>query len=197
MKQFLMTLCAVVIGGFLALIAYDYFVVKPRAANVAEDARVAEKSSVDVDLEHARAEAREVAAEVEISVQRSVDSARDAMREQAQDADRRTLASDAVRRATMFRATLTEYYQTHGRWPKTSDDAGLPSPDEMRGPGVKDISLGERGVVVVTLDDDLAANGKIVLRPNVNTATGIVDWTCELEGDASLKGLLPRCERAR
>jgi type IV pilus assembly protein PilA len=126
-----------------------------------------------------------------------VDSARDAMRAQAEDLDRRALASDAVRRATMFRVALTEYFQTNGRWPRSVEDAGLPSPDEMRGPGVKSISLGERGAVIVLLDDALAANGKVVLRPNVNTATGIVDWSCELEGDANLKTLLPRCERAR
>ena len=32
MKQFVVTLLAVLVGGFLALLAYDQFIVKPRAA---------------------------------------------------------------------------------------------------------------------------------------------------------------------
>ncbi len=200
MKQFLLTLAAVLIGGFLALLAYDQFIVKPREAAAMASAAAAAPSAgplpapAPVDLSQARSEARQVAAEVEASVQRSVDSARDAMDAQAKEADRRSLIAGAVSQATMFRVTLTEYYQSNGAWPRTAEDAGLPPSEDTRGPGVAGIALGERGAVVVTLDDTLASGSKIVLRPSVNTATGMVDWRCELKGDPSLKAMLPRCE---
>ncbi len=196
MKQFLITLMAVLIGGFLALLGYDHFIVKPREAAAAEKAATEMPKSVPapVDLSQARAEAKQVADEVEASVQRSVDSAREAMQTQAKDADRRAMVAEAITKATMFRASITEHYQTQGRWPCNSDDAGLPPPEEMRGPGVASIAIGERGAVIVTLDASLAANSTIVLRPIAKTSTGMIDWRCELTGDPSLKTMLPRCE---
>ena len=196
MKQFLLTLAAVLIGGFLALLAYDHVIVKPREATAAAAAASPPKAA-PVDLSQARSEARHVAAEVEASVQRSVDSARDAMdaqAKQAEQADQRSLIVGAVSQATMFRVTLTEYYQSNGTWPRAAEDAGLPPSEDTRGPGVAGIALGERGAVVVSLDDSIAAGSKIVLRPSVNATTGMIDWRCELKGDPSLKAMLPRCE---
>lgn len=195
MKQFLLTLSAVLIGGFLALLAYDHFIVKPReAAAVAAAVSLPKAEPAPVDLSQARSEARQVAAEVEASVKRSVDSARDAMDAQAKEADRRSLIAGAVSQATMFRVTLTEYYQSNGAWPREAEDAGLPPSEDTRGPGVAGIALGERGAVVVSLDDSIAAGSKIVLRPRVSATTGMVEWRCELKGDPSLKAMLPRCE---
>ena len=39
MKQFLLTLAAVLVGGFLALLGYDRFVVQPREAAAAKRAQ--------------------------------------------------------------------------------------------------------------------------------------------------------------
>ncbi len=196
MKQFLITLVAVLIGGFLALLGYDHFIVKPReaAATAKAATEMPKRVPASVDLSQARAEAKQVADEVEASVQRSVDSAREAMQMQAKDADRRAMIVEAVSKATMFRASITEYYQSHGRWPRDADDAGLPPPEDMRSPGVTGIAIGERGTIVVTLDRSLAANSSIVLRPTAKASTGLVDWRCELTGDPSLKAMLPRCE---
>jgi Pilin (bacterial filament) len=195
MKQFLITLAAVLIGGFLALLGYDHFIVKPREAGAVKTAAEMPKGvPAQVDLSQARAEAKQVADDVEASVQRSVDSVREAMQMQAKDADRRAMVAEAVSKATMFRVSITEYYQTQGRWPRDADDAGLPTPEDMRSPGVTSIAIGEQGAVVVALDGTLAANSKIVLRPIVKASTGMVEWRCELMGDSSLKAMLPRCE---
>jgi hypothetical protein len=197
MKQFVLTLVAVLVGGFLALMGYDQFVVKPREAEAARaDAaeREADRTAVAPDLAQARGEAQSIAAEVEASLQRSVDKARSGMDAQAREMDRRALLTDAVQRATMFRVSLTEYYQTNGRWPQDADEAGLPSPEEMRGGAVRTVTVGAQGVVIIALDDTFGAGSEIRLRPQVSDAAGMVDWRCEVKGDAVLKQSLPRCQ---
>lgn len=193
MKQFILTLVAVLIGGFLALLGYDQFVVEPREVAAAK-ANVQAQAKSQVDLGRARAEAKEVAAEVEASVQRSIDNARQTMDAQAAQMDRRALVADAVQRATMFRVALTEYYQSNGRWPGDADEAGLPSPSEMRGGAVRTVTLGAQGVVTIALDDRFGAGSAIMLKPNANAASGIVDWDCEVKGDQTLKQAMPRCK---
>ncbi|MEQ1511463.1 MAG: pilin [Lysobacteraceae bacterium] len=197
MKQFVISLIAVLIGGFLALLGYDRFIVQPReaAAAKAEAAAKAQASpaNAQVDLGRARAEAQQVADEVEASVRRSVDGARKAMDTQAKEMDRRALAVDAASRATMFRVSLTEYYQSNGRWPRDADEAGLPAPTEMRGGAVREIRLGAQGVVTVKLDERFPEGSAIVLRPNANAASGMIDWTCEVKGDGLMQSL-PRCK---
>jgi len=186
MKQFLITLIAVLVGGFLALVAYDRFIVAPREA-------VPDAAAPGPDLTQARNEAREIGSEVEASVERSLDRAREGFEAQAKSMDRRALVADAVQRATMFRASLTEYYMTNGRWPIDADEAGLPSSDEMRGGAVRSITVEREGRVAIALDDTFGADSRIVLMPKTIGATGQVEWSCEVKGDAELKQALPRC----
>lgn len=198
MKQFVLTLVAVLIGGSLALLGYDRFIVKPReaaaAAKAQAEALVAAHATAQLDLGKARSEARAVAAEVEASVQRSVENARQTMDAQAAEMNQRGLVADAVQRATMFRVSLTEYYQVNGRWPSDADEAGLPSASEMRGGAVRTVTLGAQGAVTIALDDRFGDGSVIVLKPDVNAASGIVDWNCEVKGDPALKQAMPRCK---
>lgn len=197
MKQFILTLAAVLIGGFVALLGYDHFVVKPReaaAAKVEAAALAQAQAKSQLDLGRARSEAKSVAAEVEASVQRSVDNARQTMDAQAAEMNQRALVSDAVQRASMFRVALTEYYQANGRWPTDADEAGLPSPSEMRGGAVRTVTLGAQGAVTIALDDRFGAGSVVVLKPDANAASGIVDWNCEVKGDRALKLAMPRCK---
>jgi hypothetical protein len=195
MKQFILTLIAVLVGGFLALLAYDRFVVAPREA---EAVRVAaaerERQRVEPDLREAQQQAREIAGEVEASVERSLDRAREGLDAQAKEVDRRGLILDAVQRATMFRVALTEFHQTNGRWPVDADDAGLPAPEEMRGGAVRSVEIGRGGTVTIALDANFAPDSRIVLEPRVAEAGGHIDWRCRVSGDRLLKHTLPRCE---
>lgn len=195
MKQFLLTLAAVLVGGFLALLGYDRFIVQPREAGEAKRVETtAETAAVPIDMGKARADAREVAAEVEASVQRSVDNARATMTAQASEMDRRSLIADAVQRVSMFRVALTEYHMTNARWPRDAEEAGLPPPADMRGGAVRTVTLGEAGVVTVALDERFGKNGAILLRPTANAATGQIDWACEVTGDEEIRRALPRCK---
>lgn len=188
MKQFVVTLLAVLVGGFLALLAYDRLVVRPRAAasapvapgplatmpSAAPDAPASPSASAPAPA--AAATADQAAAAPPIS-----------------DNERAALIMDAVRRATMFRVALTEYHQTNGRWPRDVDEAGLPASEETRGGAVQGIELGPQGTVTVRLDSRFGRDGAIVLTPDAQGATGALDWRCEVRGDAALRKALPRC----
>jgi len=177
MKQFVVTLLAVLVGGFLALLAYDRLVVRPRAAASAPAAPdVPAPASASMSAPVAAAAADEAAAAPPMS-----------------DNERAALVMDAVRRATMFRVALTEYHQTNGRWPRDVDEAGLPAPEETRGGAVQGIELGPQGKVTVRLDPRFGRDGAIVLTPDAQGATGALDWRCEVRGDAALRKALPRC----
>ena len=47
---------------------------------------------------------------------------------------------------------------------------------------------------VLPLDDRFGDGSVIVLKPDVNAASGIVDWNCEVKGDPALKQAMPRCK---
>lgn len=195
MKQFILTLIAVLVGGFLALLAYDRFVVAPREAEaVRVVAAERERQRVGPDLRQTQQQAREIAGELEASVERSLDRAREGLDAQAKEVDRRGLILDAVQRATMFRVALTEFHQTNGRWPVDADDAGLPAPEEMRGGAVRSVEIGRGGTVTIALDAKFAPDSRIVLEPRVVEAGGYIDWRCRVSGDRLLKQTLPRCE---
>ena len=192
MKQFVVTLLAVLVGGFLALLAYDRLVVRPRAAasapvapgplatapSAAPDAATPTPTPTPASMPApvAAAAADEAAAATPMS-----------------DNERAALVMDAVRRATMFRVALTEYHQTNGRWPRDADEAGLPVSEETRGGAVQGIELGPQGTVTVRLDRRFGRDGAIVLTPDAQGATGALDWRCEVRGDAALRKALPRC----
>lgn len=183
MKQFVVTLLAVLVGGFLALLAYDRLVVRPRAAASAPVAPAAgaaseapTPASASMPAPVAAAAADEAPAAPPMS-----------------DNERAALIMDAVRRATMFRVALTEYHQTNGRWPRDVDEAGLPASEETRGGAVRGIELGPQGMVTVRLDSRFGRDGAIVLTPDAQGATGALDWRCEVRGDAALRKALPRC----
>jgi hypothetical protein len=194
MRQFILTLIAVLVGGFLALLAYDRFVVAPRAAEAARAAaNDRERQRAEPDMRKAQ-QARDIAGDVEASVQRSLDNAREGLDAQAKEMDRRSLILDAVQRATMFRVALTEFHHTNGRWPVDADDAGLPAPEEMRGGAVRSVEIGRGGTVTIALDANFAPDSRIVLEPRVAEAGDRIDWRCRVSGDRLLKQTLPRCE---
>ena len=183
MKQFVVTLLAVLVGGFLALLAYDRLVVRPRAAASAPVAPAAGAAPEAPAPPSASAPAPVAAA--------AADQA--AAAPPMSDNERAALIMDAVRRATMFRVALTEYHQTNGRWPRDVDEAGLPASEETRGGAVQGIELGPQGTVTVRLDSRFGRDGAIVLTPDAQGATGALDWRCEVRGDAALRKALPRC----
>jgi len=189
MKNFAITLFAVLIGALIALFAYDRLVLAPRAAELAAQSAKTEK----VDLDAARNEARAIAADLDASVKRSVDGAQQAMAAQATEADRRRLAADAMARTAMFRVALTEYYQTMAEWPADAKQAGLDAPSAYAGGAVTGIAIGAKGAVVATLNDTFSPPSRIRLTPHA-TPGGMVDWRCVVEGSDELRRYLLACK---
>ena len=188
MKQFVVTLLAVLVGGFLALLAYDRFIVTPRGtASTPKTADAAPAGSSTATPSAPTPQAASVPPPTPtVDLPPLADIA-------ISDSERAALVMDAVRRATMYRVALTEYYQTNGRWPLDADEAGLPSPDEARGGAVQAVELDRHGVVTVKLDGRFGRDGALVLRPAANDADGTIAWHCEVRGGPDLKKTLPRC----
>jgi len=189
MKNFAITLFAVLIGALIALFAYDRLVLAPRAAELAAQSAKAEK----VDLDAARNEAKAIAADLDASVKRSVEGAHQAMAAQATEADRRRLAADAVMRTAMFKVALTEYYQSNGDWPTDAKQVGFEAPSAYAGGAVTGITVGTKGAVLATLNDTFAPPSRIRLTPHAN-GTGMVDWRCVVEGSDELRRYLLACK---
>ena len=188
MKQFAITMVAALVGVLMALLLYDRLVVQPRDAT----RTVAIAKATEINLAKAHAEADSIAANLDASVQRSVRGAREAMDAQAGDEDKRRLATEALNRAAMVKVALSEYYMSNGRWPGSTQEAGLGAPESFAGGAVARIDVGPKGVVTVTLNDRLVRGGTVRLTPAA-TQGGMVDWHCTVAGADVLRRYLPAC----
>jgi hypothetical protein len=187
MKQFVITFTAVLLAAALALFAYDYFIVKPRTALQSE--------TVQVNLDNARTQAQGIADNLDAAVTKTISNANDTMNTQAGEMQRRALAADAIARGSMFKTALAEYFMTNGQWPKTHDESGLAKPESYAGGAVKSISVGEKGSVIIALNEKIEAGAKIKLIPQANEQSYVINWTCSVEGSEALMHQLPSCSK--
>ena len=185
MKQFAITFAAVLIGVALALFGYDYFIAKPRAASQAEAAQI--------DLSKARLEAQGIADNLDAAVNQTISNANDSMNAQASEMQKRALAADALARGSMFKTALAEYFMTHGQWPKSHEESGLSKPESYAGGAVNNISVGEKGVVIISLNEKIEIGSKIKLIPEANEQSSMIAWHCTAEGSEALKRHLSVC----
>ena len=186
MKQFAITFLAVFIAAALALLGYDHFIVKPREASQAE--------AVMVDLSNAEQQAQGIANELDAAVTESVNTANETMIAQADEMQQRSLAKDALMRASMFKTALSEYFMSNGQWPKGQTEAGLAKPESYAGGAVSSISVSDKGVVVIMLNGQIESGAKIKLIPDANMQSYVINWRCSTEGSEALRHLLPDCK---
>lgn len=186
MKQFAITFLAVFIAAGLALLGYDHFIVKPRETKQAE--------AVLVNLGNAEQQAKTIANELDAAVTESVNNANKTMITQADEMQQRSLAKDALVRASMFKVALAEYFMSNGRWPKTQAEAGLANAESYAGDAVSGISIADKGVVVITLNSQIESGAKIKLVPDANLQSYVINWRCSTEGSEKLSRLLPDCK---
>ncbi len=183
MKNFAITLFAAVIGLLIALFIYDRLVLAPRIA----DATAAPA------LGEARNEAKAISDELDASVKKSVNDARQAMSDQANEADRRRLASEGLVRSAAFKVAVTEYYMNNMTWPKNAKEAGLEEPGAYAGGAVAGVTLANGGTILVSFNDTFAPPSRLRLTPRAN-ASGMVDWRCVVEGSDELRRYLLACK---
>ncbi len=186
MKQFAITFLAFFVAAGLALLGYDHFIVKPREAKQAE--------AVLVNLGKAEQQAQEIANELDAAVTESVNTANETMIAQADEMQQRSLAQDALMRASMFKTAMAEYFMSNGQWPKGHAESGLAKPESYAGGAVSSISVAEKGVVVITLNEKIESGAKIKLIPDANMQSYVINWRCSTEGSEALGHLLPDCK---
>jgi hypothetical protein len=187
MKQFAITFSAVLLAAALALFAYDHFVVKPRAALQAE--------VVQVDLSKAKIEAQDIADNLDAAVTKTISNANDTMNSQTGEMQKRALMADAIARGSMFKTALAEYFMSNGQWPKSQDESGLAKPESYAGGAVSSISVGNKGMVIIALNEKVEVGAKIKLIPQANEQSYVINWTCTVEGSEALTHQLPSCSK--
>jgi hypothetical protein len=186
MKQFALTVIAVLIGGLVSLFLYDRFIVQPRE-------QVLQQKETSAVLERARAEGKDIAAGIDASVQKSVADAKATFDAQAAVMSERALVADAITRGGMFKVALTDFYQSEGKWPKDNAAIGMAKPAEYAGNAVTSIGIGAQGAVHIALNDKFEPGAVIKLIPTANAQTVQLSWRCETENSAKLATVLTAC----
>ncbi|EPG0163933.1 pilin, partial [Neisseria gonorrhoeae] len=67
-----------------------------------------------------------------------------------QDYTARAQVSEAILLAEGQKSAVTEYYLNHGEWPANNSDAGVASPDKIKGKYVQKVEVA-KGVVTATM----------------------------------------------
>lgn len=184
-RTFLMVLLAALLGVGGALLAYDHFVVQPRAADA--------EAGLRLDLRQAREEAQQITDQMQASVEQNVAGAQQAMDAQAREQEMRRLARDAIGRAAMFKAATAEHYMSNGAWPDAPAAAGLPAPEATAGGAVLAVQLGTQGTVDIQLGAPFPAGSGLALTPDVRGDGATIEWRCSSRGDPALPRYLPEC----
>ena len=185
MKQLVIPLFGALLGVGLALFLYDHFIVQPREARRAE--------AITLDLSRATDQARNITASVDASVQQSIAGAQQAFDAQAAEQNKRRMAAEAVAQTQMYKMALTESFMANGKWPASAAEIGLPENNHKAGGAIRNITVGERGTVTVTFDNNFAEGARFQLSPQADPTTYQVRWQCSTSGDPDLKRYLPNC----
>ncbi len=187
MKTFLLTFLAVLLAASLALFVYDRFVLVPRMQQAGQEARV--------NLDEARAEARQIVEELDASLENTVAETTEALDEQhvreelrraelAAQARLQTevaLAAEALMRANMIKMAVAEHYMSMGDWPSGLADLGLGVPTDHAGGSVASIAIEPDGAIAIALTDEVAPGAMLRLVPQARRS-GQIEWTCRARG---------------
>jgi hypothetical protein len=192
MKQFLVIFFAVLAGATLAMVGYDFLVLKPRAeALIAEQARVA--AVAKLDLSQARDQAQAISQQLEQSVQKTIDQAEQAMTQQVDAQEQRRQFGEAFVRLSTLKTMVAESYANAGRWPENIKEVGMSEPAQYAGGAVKSIALGKRGELIMKMTAPFPDNAVIRLIPTANASTSAIEWRCEGSDFPDLARMMPQC----
>lgn len=197
MKSFLLPFFAMLLAVGLALFAYDHFVLAPRLQKTGEEARV--------NLDEARAEARQIVEELDASLESTVSQTTAALDEQRalEDVRRAELAeqsrrqaevahaAEALMRGSMAKVAIAEYYMSMGQWPTSQVELGFGDPQEHAGGPVASIAIEAEGVIAIALTDEVAPGAMLRLVPQARRS-GQIEWTCRAS-DYPAASRLPGC----
>jgi hypothetical protein len=189
MKQSAIAFAAILCAAAPALFSYGYFIMKPRAA--------AQTTVVQVDLTKAQIQdqAQGIANNLDAAVTKTMSKLSDTMGTPSSEMQQGALAADALARASSFKVMIAEYYLSHNQWPKYHADLGMAKPESYAGGAVDSISVEEKGIVVILLNDKIQSGAKIKLIPELNEQSFVFNWYCTTEGSDTLKRHLTMCTK--
>ena len=184
MKQFAVIAFAAFTGVLAALLLYYLLITKPGIES--EFARV----------DQVRDDARGVGRELEKAADDSVTRAREGFESQATQMRRRALLATALAAGQGAKVAVTESWMTLGKWPSGASEIGWADPSAYANDGARGVAIEADGVIRIDLTDEVAKGASIRLIPTVVEGSGMVNWHCEIQGDADLLRFTPQCKSA-
>jgi len=110
-----------------------------------------------------------------------------------QDYTKRTHVAEGLTLASGAKASVTEFYSSNGRMPKSNTSAGLASGTSIIGNAVKSIAVtGADGLIAITYNDKVKDGATLTLSPI--TGAGGVQWHCK-GGDVDNKWRPSNCRK--
>ena len=107
----------------------------------------------------------------------------------------RAKAGEALNLAASAKISITEYYISEGRLPRTLDEAGLQTLSTDYVSAMEYTGGGDSGQIIMTLASDIggdAGNKKIVIEAVPNEAGSLIRWSCApADEDGVVKKYLP------
>ena len=101
-----------------------------------------------------------------------------------QDYTKRTHVSEGLTLASGAKASVTEFYSSNGRMPKSNASAGLAPDTSILGNAVKGVGVDTSGtgIITITYNDKVKADATLQLSPI--TGAGGVQWKCRTGGSS-------------
>ncbi|UXI68749.1 pilin [Tahibacter amnicola] len=110
----------------------------------------------------------------------------------------RVLESDFRRAADPARVALAEFYFSHGTWPSSNAQAGLPEPSLYRGESLRTLAV-SGSTITLTFDGRSGVDGgQIILRGETTPELAMgIHWECISPNLPDIATALPHCVHRR
>ncbi len=96
----------------------------------------------------------------------------------------RARVSEGLRLSGESKDMVSEYFGTHSRWPESNADAGLAEPLNIRGNGVRSVTVQTAGVISIEFNERVQSGARLTLVPS--TDEGSIRWACRIPPVAGL-----------
>ena len=105
------------------------------------------------------------------------------------DYTKRTRATEGLMLASMPKVAVAEYRTSFGKYPTGTTEEihhalGIALPEQIKAKGVDKVTVGENGVIHISLSERAYAGGTILLEPEYHEDS-YMEWHCSVEPKTS------------